>query len=85
MGLPMLAAALWMVQNPDWWIEILQALQDSLYRWQSQWGRQAVLPQRLRNDRRTRMGVRLMGGLVAVLAAMHLYQDAVWMLAHYGR
>jgi hypothetical protein len=59
----MLAAALWMVQNPDWYIELLQNLQDGVMaaiwrfrrscvdRWRSQWEPQAVPPERLRNDR----------------------------------
>jgi hypothetical protein len=31
------------------------------------------------------MAVRLTGGLLAVLAAMQLYEEAVWMLAHHGQ
>jgi hypothetical protein len=52
-----------MVQNPDWYIELLQNLQDGVMaaiwrfrrscvdRWRSQWEPQAVPPERLRNDR----------------------------------
>ena len=78
----MLTASLWMVQNPGRLIELFQDLSDGMQRWQSQWGRQAVLTQRLRNDRTTRIAIRLAGGLLAVLAAAHLYQEAVWMLSH---
>ncbi|MGO9259773.1 MAG: hypothetical protein ACLQU1_26190 [Bryobacteraceae bacterium] len=93
--LPMLAAALWMVQNPDWWIKLSQNLQDTFrecadrlvheLRGQSPWERPVVLPERARrprNDRRMRMALRLMGGLLAILAATQLYEEAVWMLTH---
>jgi hypothetical protein len=81
----MLAGSLWMVQNPGWLIQVFQNLHDEMQRRPSPWQRHFVLTQSLPDNRRIRMAIRLTGALLAALAAAHLYQEALWMLAHYGQ
>lgn len=78
----MLIGALWLAIEPQWLIDIRQDFQDELRRlprglpWYAR--RAGPLP----NDRRTRMGIRLFGMLLAAVAAMHLFQSMVRVLAH---
>ena len=80
LSLVMLTAALWMLLNPVWWLEIWDGLQEGLNRLPMGRPRMERPPIRLSEDRRTRMAVQLMGGLLALVAAMNLYQQAVKML-----
>jgi hypothetical protein len=84
LALPMLTVAVWMVQSPRWWVERLDALQEELRRWPSVWVRVTPpAPARPASDARGVAAMRLMGALLAAVAVMNLYQQALWMLAHY--
>ena len=88
-ALLVLTAALWMVLNPEWWIAGLQSLPQHVEavaraispgRWPSPldpFSGPSPLP---RNDRRTRTAIRLTGALLALVAAMLLYEQALRML-----
>lgn len=81
MSLLMFAVALWMVLNPAWWIEIGDSLLNLIQQFVSQWGHPAAYAGGMRNDRRTRAEVRMMGALLGLVAAVGLYQLAMRMLA----
>ena len=83
MAIFMLAGALWMAINPRWVIDICQGLQDGLTRLAPGSTKFARPAGPLPDDRRTRMGIRLFGALLAAVAAAHLFEALVWMLAHY--
>jgi hypothetical protein len=74
MALFLLAVAIWMVLRPDWWLEMPEDVADSLHRFASLWSRPAI-PISLRNDRRTRAAIRLMGVFLALVAAAHFYRE----------
>jgi len=85
-ALLMLAAALWMVLHPEWWITSLQQVHEHMEAFEhalrgDPWPRPPLGPRVPRDDRRTRAVMRFTGALFALIAAMSLYEQAVRMLA----
>jgi len=78
----MLFGAVWLAVNPQWLIDLREIWRDELRRLPRglPWYTRSAGP--LPDDRRTRMGIRLFGMLMALVAAAHLYEELVRVLAN---
>ena len=80
MTLLLLIAALWMTIAPRWWILSFSHLQEALDRWAPDRLTLATRNVHLPDDRWTRIGIRIFGVLLSLIAAAYLYREVAHFL-----